>query len=239
MWKLMAGGLALTMAAPAAAQVSLGGGISITGEASATTDYRFRGISQTDGDPALQGYARIDHNSGIHVAAFVSTLDDVSRPGQFEARFDVGFSREILLATNIDVGVQYYAFPDNDGVVGASFFEPYVAVSHTLGPVTAEVGAAYAPAQDAFGDEDSVNLYADARAGLIILPFSVTGRVSHTSGPARFVGALGARDYWDWRVGAERTFGPATIAIEYVDTNLPDTVPQADATLVATLRLGF
>lgn len=224
-----------TWASPAAAQISLPGGFTITGGATATTDYRFRGVSQSDGDPALQASATVSHSSGFYAGAFASTLTEGMRPGEYEISGYLGYSREILPATDIDVGVQLYGYPNNESLTNASYFEPYAALRHTLGPVTAEVGAAYAPEQDALGGQDSLYVYGDVSAGLIILPFTVTGRLGYTSGPARFTGFS---DYYDWRIGAERKIGPATFSLEYVDTDLVSAA-NADSSLVASVRLGF
>lgn len=232
-WAMAALAGAATAAAPAAAQVSVGG-VTVNGRATATTDYRYRGLSQSDGDPALQGSVSLSHDSGLYGGVFASTLTDTLRPGDFELSAYAGYAREILLATELDVGVQYYAFPKNSGLAGADYVEAYAAVRHTLGPVTAEAGAAYAPAQDALGGDDSLYVYGNLSAGLIILPITVTGRLGHTSGQARF---SGVSDYTDWRIGAEYKRGPATFMLEYVDTD--SGAANADGTLVASLRLGF
>lgn len=232
-WVWAMAALAGAAAAPAAAQVSVGG-LSVTGRATATTDYRYRGISQSDGDPALQGSLSASHDSGFYGGIFASTLTDNLRPGNLELAAYAGYTREIATATELDVGVQYYAFPNNDGPAGAGYVEPYAALRHTLGPATAEVGAAYAPQQDAFGGRDSLYVYGDLSAGLIILPITLNGRVGYTSGPARFTGIS---DYMDWRIGIERKTGPATFMLEYVDSDAG--APNADGTIVASLRLGF
>jgi len=222
-------------AAPACAQQDLGGGFTLSGSGTATSDYRFRGISQSNGDPALQATAVLDHESGFYAGGFASTLSDDLRPGEFELSGYVGYMREIMPATDIDVGVQLYGFPKNVSIDDASYFEPYAALRHTLGPVTAEVGAAYAPEQEALADNDSLYVYGDVSGGVPFTPVTITARVGYTSGPARFTGLS---DYLDWRVGAEYRRGPATLALEYVDTDVPD-APDADAALVASLRLGF
>ncbi len=231
-WGIVAGMAALA-ATPAAAQVSVGG-LTVTGRATATTDYRYRGVSQSDGDPALQGSVSLSHNSGFYGGVFASTLTDNLRPGNLELSAYAGYSREILPATELDVGVQYYAFPNNEGLAGADYIEPYMALRHTLGPATAEVGAAYAPEQDAFGGSDSLYVYGDLSAGLIILPITATARIGYTNGTARFTGLS---DYMDWRIGAEYKTGPATFMLEYVDTDAG--VANADGAIVASLRLGF
>lgn len=222
-------------AAPAAAQQQIGGGFTVTGSVTGTTDYRFRGISQSNGDPALQASLGADHESGFYAGGFASTLSDDERPGEVELSGYVGYTREIASGTDIDVGLQLYGYPNNESLTNASYFEPYASVQHTLGPVRAEVGAAYAPEQEALVGNDSLYVFGDLNGGVPFTPVTITARVGYTSGPARFTGFS---DYLDWRVGAEYTRGPATVRLEYVDTDLP-AAPDADAALVASLRLGF
>lgn len=222
------------MATPAFAQIDVGP-FSLTAEARAVSDYRFRGISQTNGDPALQASGTLSHSSGFYVGGFASTLSDDLRPGEIELSGYVGYTREILPATDIDVGVQLYGYPNNGSLTKATYVEPYVAVRHTLATVTAEVGAAYTPEQEALADRDSLYVYGDVSAGLFFLPITATARVGYTKGPARFTGYS---DYFDWRIGGEYNLGPATLALEYVDTDLAN-APNADGGIVASVRVGF
>jgi uncharacterized protein (TIGR02001 family) len=221
--------------APAAAQQQIGGGLTVTGSVTGTTDYRFRGISQSNGDPAVQASIGLDHESGFYASGFASSLSDDIRPGEYELSGYVGYTREIAAGTDIDVGLQLYGYPDNQSLTDASYFEPYAAVRHTLGPVTAELGAAYAPEQEALADNDSLYVYGDLTGGVPFRPITIKARLGYTSGPARFTGLS---DYLDWRVGAEYTRGPARLSLEYVDTDIP-AAPDADGALVASLRLGF
>ena len=222
-------------ATPAAAQQSLGGGFTIAGSATAVSDYRFRGISQSNEDPALQASVTLDHDSGFYAGAFASSLSDDLRPGEIELDGFVGYTREIASGTDLDVGIQLYGFPNNGSLTNASYFEPYASVRHTLGPVTAEVGAAYAWEQEGLAGNDSLHVFTDLRGGIPMSRFTVLGRVGYTSGPARFTGFS---DYLDWRLGVQYVLGPATLGLDYVDTDIASG-PDADATLVASLRFGF
>lgn len=222
-------------AVPASAQQSIGGGFSIAGSGMAVSDYRFRGISQSNEDPALQGSLTIEHASGFYAGAFASTLSDELRPGEIELDGYVGYTREIAAGTDIDVGVQLYGYPNNVSLTNASYFEPYASVRHTLGPVTAEAGAAYAWEQEGLAGNDSLHVFGDLRAGIPFSRFTAAGRVGYTSGPARFTGFS---DYLDWRLGVQYVWGPATIGVDYVDTDLP-AGRNVDSTLVASLRFGF
>lgn len=222
-------------ACPAVAQQQVGGGLTVTGNVTGTTDYRFRGISQSNGDPAIQASVGVDHESGFYAGGFASSLSDDMRPGEIELSGYVGYTREIASGTDIDLGVQLYGYPNNESLTNASYFEPYAAVRHTLGPVTAELGAAYAPEQEALADNDSLYVHGGLTGGIPFTPVTIRARLGYTSGPARFTGFA---DYLDWRVGAEYTRGPATLSLEYVDTDIPD-APDADPAFVASLRLGF
>ena len=64
------------LAAPAAAQLP-DGGITFYGEATAVSDYRYRGISRSDENPALQGSLTVQGDSGFYVGAWGSTLDGI------------------------------------------------------------------------------------------------------------------------------------------------------------------
>ena len=50
--------------------------------------------------------------------------------------------------------------------------------------------------------------------------FALTSHVGHTSG--RSVLSLGAKDYWDWNVGATYTWKALTFGVSYVDTSLDE-----------------
>ena len=225
----------LGWAAPAAAQQEIGGGFTISGSAGAVTDYRFRGVSQSNGDPALQGSLAIDHESGLYGGVFGSTLSDDLRPGEIELDAYVGYTREIASGTDLDVGVQLYGYPKNASLTNASYFEPYASLRHTLGPVTAEVGGAYAWEQEGLVGNDSLHLFTDVRGGIPFSRFSILGRIGYTSGPARFTAHS---DYLDWRLGVQYVLGPATLGVEYVDTDI-EVDPNAASTLVASVRIGF
>jgi uncharacterized protein (TIGR02001 family) len=228
-------GCAFFAPAPAAAQIGLGGGFTLSGNATAVTDYRFRGLSQSNEDPALQGSVTLEHRSGLFAGVFASTLSDELRPGEIELDGFVGYSREIASGTQAEAGVQFYGFPNNVSLTDASYFEPYAAVRHTLGPVTAEVGAAYAWEQAGLAYNDSLYVYGDLRGGIPATPVTITARVGYTSGPARFSPIA---DYLDWRIGAQYRRGPITFAVDYVDTDAPN-LRNADSAVVGSLRFSF
>jgi uncharacterized protein (TIGR02001 family) len=102
----------LAMAAtPSFAQTTLPYDWSLTGNAGLFTDYRFRGISQTNRKPALQGGVDLAHKSGFYVGNWNSNVDSAMYTGaNLEMDFYGGF-KGAFDAFTYDVGVLYYYYP--------------------------------------------------------------------------------------------------------------------------------
>lgn len=88
-------------------------GLTLSGNVGLMSDYRFRGQSQTENDPALQGSFTLAHHSGFYFSTFASNVnfsDDV----HMELDPSVGFSTPVHLGTLTplaDVGLAYYSYP--------------------------------------------------------------------------------------------------------------------------------
>jgi len=228
----LAASAGLCAASPASAQIGIGGGFTITGRGTVTTDFRHRGISRSDGDPALQATGTLSHDSGLYAGVWGSSLSEASPLGEVQAEFYAGYAREIASGTDIDVGLVYTSFPDSSALADADYVEGYASLSHTLGPVTAEAGAFFAPEQDSLGGRDNLYLYGDVTAGIPFTPLTVLGRLGYSTG-----GLAPGGDYVDWRLGVEVDHGPFRFGLSYVDTDVD--LPNTDATVVASVSVGF
>ncbi len=78
---------AAAMSAPAFAQddpITGGGGpLSLSGEVAVVSDYRFRGISLSDEEIALQPSLTLSHESGFYSGVWGSTMPENTRAGKF------------------------------------------------------------------------------------------------------------------------------------------------------------
>jgi uncharacterized protein (TIGR02001 family) len=90
----------LLAAAPVCAQLS--------GQIALTTDYRFRGISLSDG-PAIEGSLSYDHSSGLFGGVFASNVD-LRQEGVGIQAYG-GYARRWGDARAWDVGVVGYSYP--------------------------------------------------------------------------------------------------------------------------------
>lgn len=216
------GGLMLAAATPAMAQDETAPppAITVNGSATVVSDYRFRGISQTNLKAAVQGGLTVTHSSGVYASVWGSSIDDYIAAGSDqEIDLVLGYSHTFGNGVKIDGGVLYYYYPGG-GNANTDFFEPYVDVSATMGPATAKVTVNYAPKQDALsvgaGKEDNVYLAGDLSVAIPKTPIGLTAHLGHTFGPSYL--SIGD-NYTDWSLGANVTWNHITAGIAYVDTN--------------------
>jgi uncharacterized protein (TIGR02001 family) len=123
--------------------VATPGPFDISGEISLMSDYRFRGISRSDEDPALQAGIDIRHDSGLYIGARGTTLAGNDRyrlrnpgfrdQGDVEMDLYAGYGRSLGGGFDLDAGVMYYAFAGGSGAT--DYAEPYASLSYLIGPV--------------------------------------------------------------------------------------------------------
>lgn len=112
----------------------------------ATTDYRYRGISQSSVRPAIQGGADLTFKNGAYLGAWASTISwikNATSPSQAKGPVELdlygGYKGELSKALSYDVGGLYYFYPGNtlsNISANANTFEVYGAL--TMGVLTAK-----------------------------------------------------------------------------------------------------
>jgi uncharacterized protein (TIGR02001 family) len=220
---------ALMVATPALAEDEASP-VTINGSATVVTDYRFRGISQTDKNAAIQGSITVSHTSGFYASVWGSSVSGyVVATNNTSQEIDLILGwKKTFSGTTIDGGLLYYYYPKTTGGY-TNFAEPYVSVAHTFGPVTAKATVNYAPKQKALGlvqntvpepSRDSVYVAGDLSASIPNTPLGLTGHVGHSFGPSWLASdATGKKGYTDWAVGASLTYKVITLGVQYVDTD--------------------
>jgi uncharacterized protein (TIGR02001 family) len=244
--------VALIASAPAWAQdeateAPLGvapGGIDVRAEFEVMTDYRFRGISRSDEDPAAQATVNLTHGSGFYAGARGTTLKGTDSfrqrdPGfgdLGDGQFDlyVGYGGRLGGGFEVDAGALYFVFAGGEGPT--DYVEPYASLSYLIGPLYATAGAKYAPSQEAIGDEEMLYLFGQLDVTIPFRPWSFTASAGRQDW-----GRFG--DYWTWTLGVEHHLrigglSGARVGLRYVDTGLAG-APGQDAALALYGRLSF
>lgn len=213
-------------------------GLEISGNVALVSDYRFRGVSFSDGDPALQGGIDIVHSSGFYVGTWGSTISGGTPYGELELDLYAGWSGDVSDGVTFDVGLLYYVYPTENelaDLVGADtdYFEPYASIGTTLGPVGATLGVAYAWDQTSLGDEDNLFIYTDFELGIPNTPITLTAHLGYTDGV--FATDLDG-DSFDWGLGASWAITDSlSLGVNYVDTEGPAVEDFTDAGFFVTL----
>ena len=249
---LLAAPIAILVSAPASAQDegprksetvaegAVAGPITVSANVALTSDYRFRGVSFSDGDIAIQGGFDISHSSGFYVGTWASSIEDSPTFGHTELDLYGGWTGEVASGISVDAGLLYYVYPNGEGgAAGPSdYFEPYASVSGTLGPAQVKLGVAYAwDGQSSLGNQDNVYLYSDIGVGVPNTPVTVNGHVGYTDGVLSFDND---NTSFDFSVGADYAItSNLTASITYVGVQAPTVDGLTDDTVVFTLGASF
>jgi len=223
-------------AVPAPAFAQDVGPVSISGTAALVTDYRYRGVSQSDEAMAVQAGVTLTHDaSGIYVGTWGSSLAGWGTFGGANMELDLFAGVAIPLgAATLDVGATWYMYPS--GADTTDFIEPYVKLSGDIGPATALVGVAYAPKQEALGNwsatpqsvegasGDNLYLWGDLAVAVPQTPLTLKAHLGYSDGNPG-LGPNGTSiaptgDYFDWSLGVDLALGPVTLGVAYVDTSI-------------------
>ena len=210
---------------------------SVSANLGLVSDYRFRGISQTDRKPALQGGFDYTYNpASVYVGTWASNVaDDGFAGANFE--WDVyGGWRPKFGDFTLDAGVLYYVYPDSDPSQDTLEFK--LGGTYDFGVVATSVTGFYSDDWFNTGDAYRVELGAS-----IPLPadFALTAKFGWNEFD-KPVKKGGLPDYQDWSIGLTYAIGGATLGVSYVDTSGLDTCPapfQCNATVVGSVLLTF
>jgi uncharacterized protein (TIGR02001 family) len=176
-------------------------GLTVTATPAFTSDYLFRGISQTRRRPALQGTVDIQHESGVYVGAFVSNVAFQGYNGGTEIDGLFGYRREIAGIT-WDLGGVWYTYPGSHtrGLYELSYFEAVLKATKDLEVVKLMGTVAWSP--NAFG-RSGTGWYLEGGAD-IPLPFDFVGNLRLGYWNLERNGRFGTPDYIWYGAGVTR-----------------------------------
>lgn len=222
---------AFAMSAPAFAQEeeeAAEGPISVSGGVAVLSDYRFRGVTLSDGDFAVQPTITISHESGFYVGAWGSNVAENSGD-DIEVDLYAGFSGGD--AITYDIGATYYVYP---GVSSLNYVEFTGKLGTTVGPATVGAQLSYVPSQDNTGNTDNIYVATNAAFAIPDSPITLTGSIGFEDG------AFGD-DKVDWSLGATAAVSVFTLGVAYVDTNRRSTFAfdDSDAGVVFSIAYSF
>jgi len=221
--------LAAAQAAAAAAPAAEPSPHTITGNVGLFSQYRFRGIMQTFGKPALQGGVDYSHTSGIYAGNWNSNISEGAGfpNGNLEMDFYGGW-KKTWGDWGIDLGAIYYYYPGTNAGATKAFspfnnktgkvadgnvynFEGYIGASWKF--VSLKYSRAFS---DYFQAPDTNGSgYLDLSANYDLGDgWGIQGHVGHLN-----FKNMNKADYTDWKLGITKDVGGWVFGAAYVDTN--------------------
>lgn len=216
-----------------------------------TTDYVFRGITQTDGNPAVQGYAELRLFDWIYGGVWASNVDfpPINQFGAFtgltdaSAEVDIyGGIRHTWGGLTLDAGFLYYYYPGEIGVntlapgipaVNIDYWEIYFKPTYVINDVFTVGGNLYYT--DSYAGSGSNGTYL---SGTLKVDFSKWSPIKdvgfYASGELGyqwlgqtdlgniFVANYELPSYATWNVGVAFTYKAATLDLRYYGSTLSE-----------------
>jgi uncharacterized protein (TIGR02001 family) len=169
----------------------------ITGNLGLTSDYRFRGVSQTQNAPAVQGGVDFTHKSGFYAGNWNSSVSSLvySNGAGLESDLYAGFKKDFLGFT-VDVGSMNYFFPRATNGTSTDFDTNEVYVGVSKGPISAKASQSLG---NYFGIANSKNsnYYQVDVAQPLVKNLTAVAHVGRTD-----ISNSSSLNYTDWNVGA-------------------------------------
>lgn len=192
----------------------------------ATTDYIFRGISQSQHDLAVSGGVDYSHASGFYAGAWLSTQKWVEDAGPYKDDSNLeldlyGGYKGTAGDIGYDVGFIHYSYDgDRDGAavgyvtpetseiyVGASWKMLSMKYSHTVSKYFVGWGGGGVDSKGSNYLE--LNATHDLGNG-----WGLTGHIGHQK-----VENFSAASYTDWKIGVTKDVGFGVVTVAYSDTD--------------------
>jgi len=217
-------------AAPEAPEVS-----PITANVSLVSDYRYRGVSQSNLKPAIQGGFDYAHESGFYIGnwnssiSWVNNINSGSVASSVEMDFYAGLKKELIgEGFASDLGVLQYYYPTTGNFTGTNVnpntTEIYAAQNYTFGPVTGFLKFSYA-VTNTFGNQNSSGSYypdltVNYDTGIWGLGVNAHVGYQYIAGTVAGTSNSSLYSYTDWKLGVTKDFGGGlSLAAAYIGTN--------------------
>lgn len=216
---------AFAQTAAPAAEAAPASAHTFTGNVGLFSDYIFRGISQTQHKPALQGGFDYSHASGLYVGTWASNVNWVRETGfktDNSLEMDVygGFRGSFAGDFTYDLGALYYYYP-GDTVPGAKNTNS-AEVYASMGWKFITLKYSHTVSENLFGWYNFGSGKSTRGSGYLDLSMNydlgsgwgINGHVGHQT-----IRNFGDASYTDWKLGVTKDLGVGVVGLSYTDTN--------------------
>ena len=201
-----------------------------------TTDYVWRGVTQSDGDPAAQLGGEVSFRSGIYGGVWGSTIDINNGPDRqrdTEVIYYLGYGLDVSRQWTLGLNAVIYTYPGQTGTIDYNYEEYSVSINYDD-----RVWLEYAYSPEYYGfdlESHNLELVTESPVGEHLIAGAAVGY-------SDFGGFLDdSYAYWD--LGVTWPINRFSIDLRYHDTSgdvfIVSTPDRADARAVLSFRIAF
>jgi len=255
---LVAGSLLLSAPLAATAQDSLTDRIDLSASTTLTSEYLFRGIPQSSGDPAIQGSFDATWDTGtfadIYAGIWASSIEfrpnqapGTSDPGSVEIDYYGGLTGTVPdTRLSWDLGFTYFSYPDQseEDIAGSGEFNYVEATAglgydlEPIGPVDPSAGVGYAFSPDFFGGgnaDDTAHYINGSMDFGLPYGFGAGALVGYQT-----VSNVGGFDYAHYSLSLSKEIRQFTLSVSWNDGFADNgDAPGTEDQVVASISAGF
>jgi uncharacterized protein (TIGR02001 family) len=205
-----------------------------SGTVTATTDYDWRGVTQTAQNPALQGSLDFASDMGFHAGAWASNVDFGGGDPNIEIDLYAGWGGGETFPW--DVGIVYYTYTGE-----SSFNFPEIYGSLGWEWITGKISYSW----DFAGTSETAVYYEGNVDYPLPANFSLLGHLGYSDGDG-IEAAYGQDNYMDWSAGIGYTWGHFDFALKWVDgedletlRGTPHDISSTDARAIFSVSTTF
>jgi uncharacterized protein (TIGR02001 family) len=220
-----------SVAAAILASTTLASAGDIEANVALSTDYVFRGFSQTNEDPAISGGFDYSFDNGFSVGTWASNVNfGEGTNTSTELDFYAGYGFEVSEGVTVDLSYIYFAYPGETD--GFNYSEFVASVSFSA----LSLGLVYSP--DYFGSDDSaIILNADYSVGLAE-NLGLDLHIGYSDVDADDFFDAGESSYIDYSAALTTSAAGVDFALTYYGTDLDD-IDAADDRIVLSVGKAF
>jgi uncharacterized protein (TIGR02001 family) len=219
--------------------------VSLSGSLTMATDYRFRGVSMSNRDPAIQGALTFSHKSGAYLSLWASNAD-VGAGGNVEADFFVGYILPLTEKSFLDINYADVNYPGTIKEFHTDFSEFGVNYNHSdlmIGGDYFTAGVFYSPE---FAFKSGTEIYLNTSYKFPVYKnIKLVSSLGYTKleDNEQFAKAFGGDgqqdDYFDYKIGLGAEVLGLNSELVWIDNNIDNDANIMKGSVVFSLTKLF
>ena len=208
----------------------------LSGYLAATTDYVWRGVTQSDDDAAVQLGLDLSFASGFYAGAWGATVDISNGPTRqrdTQVNYYVGYVTDIGERWSIGANAVAYSYPGTIGNIDYDYREFSLSANYDD-----RLWVEYSYSGDLYNSGESSKNYDIYFEQPLSAAWTIGGGLGYYD-----VAELSGSGYGNWQLGITRSVGRFDYDLRYHDTNrwvpIVSSEDRADARVAFTIRFSF